>query len=251
MKPTIAIEGLSKAFVGHRRRRQPLYRELASLRATSNRQDDVKALDGIDLNLSGPASIALVGPNGAGKSTLLRIIAGIYRKYEGEVLVSGRLACFFGAKAGAAPSLSVLENVRLQAAFNGLTREQTRVGMDDILEFAELEDHRESRVEHLSFGMRQRLFFAITLQTMRLGIVQIYLFDEWLAGADARFREKVEDELTEMGADGRLVIYASHDIPRLRRMCDSALFLRHGRMEMVGETDEVLDRYLEVCGGRE
>ena len=251
MTPRISLRSVTKRFLGHTRRLRPLYRELLLLRVRQQPGDDVAALSNLTLRLEGPSAVALLGPNGAGKSTLLRVIAGIYRRYEGEVDVRGRVACFFGAKAGSAPALSVIDNVFVQAAINGMTRAETRASVDEILAFAELEDHPHTRVEHLSFGMRQRLFFSITLQTMRLGKADIYLFDEWLAGADSRFCEKVESALAELRDAPHMVVYASHNLSHLRRACDKAVFLKAGEVQMVGDAAAVLDAYVEEYGGTE
>lgn len=250
MSPELSLQAVSKRFV-HRRHRQPIYRELVRAFRGGSEADDVLALDRLDLELSGPTSIGLVGPNGAGKSSLMRIIAGIYRPDSGDVRVSGRVACFFGGKAGVAPTLSVRDNVWIQSAINGLTRAETVAGMAGVLEFAELTSHADTRVEHLSFGMRQRLSFAVTLHTMRVGKADIYLFDEWMAGADARFKEKVEDAIGELDGSPRMVVYASHDLARLRRMCDEVLYMRAGVIRLRGSASEVIDAYLEECGGRD
>ena len=251
MIPGVSLRSVTKRFLGDKRRRRPLYRELLLLRARGPQPGDVAALSNLTLDLEGPSAVALVGPNGAGKSTLLRVIAGIYRRYEGEVDVRGRVACFFGAKVGAAPALSVVDNVFLQAAINGMTHAEARASIDEILAFAELEDHPHTRAEHLSFGMRQRLFFSVTLQTMRLGKADIYLFDEWLAGADSRFREKVESALAALRDAPHLVVYASHDLSRLRGACEKAVFLKAGEVQMVGDAAAVLDAYVEEYGGAE
>jgi len=250
MSPRLSLRSVSKRFV-HRRRRRPIYRELGRALRGGSASDDVLALDGLDLELEGPSSIGLVGPNGAGKSSLMRIIAGIYRPDSGEVQVTGRVACFFGGKAGVAPSLSVRDNVWVQAAINGFTRAETSDALDDILAFAELASHADTRVEHLSFGMRQRLSFAVTLQTMRIAKASIYLFDEWMAGADARYKEKAEDAIGALRGPPRLVVYASHDLRRLRRMCDEVLYMRDGVVRLRGPASEVIDVYLAECGGRD
>ena len=123
--------------------------------------------------------------------------------------------------------------------------------MDEILEFAELTEHVHTRVEHLSFGIRQRLFFAVMLQTMKLDKAHIYLFDEWLSGSDKRFQDKAESEALAVQERDALIVYASHDLDRLRRSAERAIYLKDGRILDVGDTDAVIDRYLEECGGGE
>jgi ABC-type polysaccharide/polyol phosphate transport system ATPase subunit len=243
----VVLRDVSKYFVAAGRHRRPLYRELLGLARVN--APPVAALDRISLELPRGVSVALVGPNGAGKSTLMRTIAGIYRPSAGSVTVEGRVACYFEAGAGIAPTLPVLDNVFLYAAILGLGFGETRRSVDAILSFAELGDQSQTRVEQLSFGTQQRLFFAVLLQLMRLGKADVFLFDEWLGGVDMRFRDKAETALATARGEGASILYASHDLERLERMCELGIYLDGGRVRASGPTADVVRAYRKDAGG--
>ena len=176
-------------------------------------------------------------------------MAGIYRPSSGVRTVVGRVACFFDAGAGMAPVLSVHDNILLYGAILGISRRQTELAEEDILEFTELSDHRWTRVEHLSFGTQQRLFFAVMLEAMELGPAVTFLFDEMLGGADFRFKEKALERLERLDRPDALVVYAAHDMNLMSRLCKRGIFVQNGRIRMQGEIDEVIESYREHCGG--
>jgi len=244
-----SLQDITKRFALTERHRRPLYREMLHLFGRGRLGKVVTALDNVTLEIPEGAQVGLIEPNGAGKSTLLRIIAGIYRPSSGTRRVAGPVACFLSAEAALAPTISVLDNIFLYAATLGLNRGETRDGVEWILEFAGLGDMRFSRVEHLSSGMQHRLFFSAMMYTMQLNKAEIFLFDEWLSGADYRFKEKGEHMLSSLTKSKRTIIYASHDTNRLERMCDRIMYLRAGELRAYGSTPDVLQTYLDECGG--
>ena len=153
------------------------------------------------------------------------------------------MACFFEAGVGIAPTLSVEDNIHLYGSIIGLDYQDTRNGIHRILEFSELSDQCRTTVEHLSFGTQQRLFFSIMLYAMQERRSDVFLFDEWLAGADARFRKKGQRALERLRGDGVTAIYASHDLSCLEEMCEFAIYVRDGRVAGAGPFREVVDRY--------
>ena len=245
-----SLHNVTKRFLLGRRGRRPLYREMLQMLGRGEPPKSVTALGGVTLEVPQGARIGLVGPNGAGKSTLLRIISGIYQPSAGTCDVRGRVACFLAPGAGIAPTISVIDGIFLYGATVGLTRAETRDGLEGILEFAELGEKRFARVEHLSFGMQQRLFFSVMMHTMRLSKADIFLFDEWLAGADNRFKEKGEQMVSSLPTPEQTIIYASHDTNRVERMCPQTIYLCGGKLRAFGETSAVLATYLAECGGK-
>ena len=246
-----SLQNITKRFALTERNRRPLYREMLYLFGQGHPGKVVTALDKVTLEIPEGAQVGLIGPNGAGKSTLLRIIAGIYRPSSGTRQVDGPVACFLSPEAGLAPTISVIDNIFLYAATLGLNRGETGDGIEWILDFSELGDMRFSRVEHLSSGMQQRLFFAVMMYTMQLNRAQIFLFDEWLAGADYRFRQRGEQMLSSLPKNKRTIIYASHDTNRIERMCDHIIYLRAGELRAYGSTPDVLQTYRAECGETE
>jgi len=247
MTTAIRFEGVTKRFLAPGERRAPFYRQLtgyvAAVRGTQR-----LALDTIDLEVLRGTSLGVVGRNGAGKTTLLRMIAGIYTPTTGRRAVHGRIACHFGGEAGLAPTLSVVDNLYLFGAMLGMGRSETKQSIDVILDLAELRDERGARLEHLSFGKQQRLFFGVMLRAMQLRKADIFLFDEWLAGADRRYQERAEELLRQARAPEHVVLIASHDVDRLRRLCDAAIYLRDGRVAARGDAAAVLETYANAAG---
>jgi lipopolysaccharide transport system ATP-binding protein len=240
---TITLSHISKEFVRRGRGRRPLYRDVIRLLGGHYVLEQTVALDGVSLDIPSGSRVAIVGPNGAGKSTLLRIIAGIIQPSHGTAAVRGRVACFFEAGAGTAPALRVDDNIFLYGAIVGLTRREIVRSVDEILDFAELREHADARIEQLSFGMVQRLFFAIMAQTMKLGKADVFLFDEWFAGVDLRYQQKGEELIRRLPLAPRIVMYASHDLELLGRLCSTAVYLRGGRVRMFADTAAVVERY--------
>jgi ABC-type polysaccharide/polyol phosphate transport system ATPase subunit len=203
----------------------------------------VTALDSIDLELPEGRTVALIGPNGAGKTTLLRIVAGTFEPTEGTCLVASRVACFLLPSVGGSPALSVRDNALLFSAIAGLTRAEGRTSLPSVLERAELLSDAETVLEKLSLGMQQRLFFSVLLEAMIRHKAGIFLFDECLSGADAHFTARAEGLLEANRRPDQTVVYASHDLDHLERVCDDALYVNEGRLVAYGPVSTVLSRY--------
>ena len=239
----VRLRKVNKTFVEGGRNRRPLYRQVIMLRSQGRQARDKVVLDRIDLDIRDGCRVAVIGRNGAGKSTLLRLIAGIYRPTSGEVMVDGPVCCFLEPGAGAAPSLPVRDNVFLYASLAGLGHRDTRESLERILEFSSLTDQAFTWVEHLSFGMQQRLFMSIQLEVMRRRRARVFLFDEFLMGVDKAFRSRVENALTHLPSPEQIVLHASHDHDLMLRTCPQAICIDEQGIRAQGSTAEVLETY--------
>ncbi|MBT8041132.1 MAG: ABC transporter ATP-binding protein [Xanthomonadales bacterium] len=239
----VRLHSVNKTFMEGGRNRRPLYRQMMMMKSEGRRQRAKVVLDGINLDIEDGSRVAVVGKNGAGKSTLLRLIAGIYQPTAGEVAVDGPVCCFLEPGAGAAPSLPVRDNVFLYASLAGLGYRETKESLDRILEFSSLTDQAYSWVEHLSFGMQQRLFMSIQLEVMRQRRARVFLFDEFLMGVDKAFRARVEDALTHFPSSEQVVLHASHDHDLMLRTCPQGICIDDRGIRAQGATSEVLDAY--------
>lgn len=239
----VRLKNVNKTFMEGGRNRRPLYRQMMMMKSRGRQERAKVVLEGIDLEIEDGSRVAVIGRNGAGKSTLLRLIAGIYQPTSGEVAVDGPVCCFLEPGAGAAPSLPVRDNVFLYASFAGLGFRETQDSLERILEFSSLTEQAYTWVEHLSFGMQQRLFMSIQLEVMRLRRGKVFLFDEFLMGVDKAFRARVEDALTHYPSPEQIVLHASHDHELMLRTCPLAICIDEQGIRAQGTTAEVLDVY--------
>ena len=201
--------------------------------------DTFPAVDEVSFTVHQGESVGLMGLNGSGKSTLLKLINGIMRPDEGTVLTRGRIAGLIATGAGFHPELSGRDNVFLNAAILGMSEAETKRKFDDIVEFAELGKHLDSRVGHYSSGQKARLGFAVAIHVDS----DIFLADEVLAVGDRPFKKKCMERMQEVRDSGRTLFYVSHAAGSVRKMCDRVIVLENGRIGFDGDVDEGI-RYL-------
>jgi ABC-2 type transport system ATP-binding protein len=203
----------------------------------------IEALRDVTLRLDHGARVGLVGHNGAGKSTLLRLLSGIYEPTRGTAEVQGRVAPVFDLGVGMDPEISGLENIIVRGLFLGMTRKQMEERVDDIAEFTELGDFLRMPLRTYSTGMRVRLALGVVTSIDP----EILLLDEGIGAVDAAFLEKSKKRLAELVERSGLLVFASHSDEFLRELCDTAIWMDHGRVRQQGDLEEVLRAYK---GGR-
>ena len=199
----------------------------------------IEALRDISLNLEHGARVGLVGHNGAGKSTLLRLLAGIYEPTRGVADVRGRVAPVFDLGVGMDPEISGLENIIVRGLFLGMTRKEMEERIDDIAEFTELGDFLRMPLRTYSTGLRIRLALGVVTSIDP----EILILDEGIGAVDAAFLNKSKKRLAELVERSGLLVFASHSDEFLRDLCDTAIWMEHGRIRKQGEIEEVLQAY--------
>ena len=204
--------------------------------------NDFIALKDISFDIQKGDILGLVGFNGAGKSTLLKILAGVLQPTTGTVKVKGKIAPLIEVGAGFDPELTARENVYLNGAILGYSREFLESKFDEIIDFAELKDFVDVPVKNFSSGMYARLGFSIATMVKP----DILIVDEVLSVGDFRFQEKCEKRIQTMIRDGVTIILVSHDIHLIQRLCNKAIWLEHGIIKDVGSSEEICKQYSAV-----
>ena len=200
---------------------------------------EFRALENVDLEIEPGESVALIGVNGSGKSTLLKIIAGVMSPTEGTVNVRGSIAPMIELGAGFDPELTARENVYLNGAVLGYDRAFMDRHFNSIIDFAELWDFVDVPIKNYSSGMVARLGFAIATEVK----ADILIVDEVLAVGDFRFQEKCKARMEDMLSGGTTLLFVSHSTEQVRELCKKAVWLKKGRVQMIGDVDEVCACY--------
>ena len=196
------------------------------------------ALNNINLKFKRGERVALVGHNGSGKTTMLSVIGGIYKRYQGERIVRGRISMMLALGAGFSPELSGRENIILNGVLQGMTREEMLKRMDDIIEFADIGDFIDSPVYQYSSGMQARLGFAVATAIDP----EILLVDEVMAVGDVDFHKKCEKRINALLEKGTTLFLVSHNEVDVRQYCTRVVKLNHGKVVADGPTEEVLGK---------
>jgi len=183
----------------------------------------------------------IIGTNGSGKSTLLKAVSGILKPYRGSIKINGSVAPLIELGAGFDANLTARENIYLNGCVLGHTDKYMREHFDEIVDFAELHQFLDSPIKNYSSGMKARLGFAVATMVRP----EILIVDEILSVGDYAFRKKCEQRMNEMLSGGTTLLYVSHSLDEVKRLCDHAIWLDKGEMRMIGEAKEVCDAYLE------
>jgi ABC-2 type transport system ATP-binding protein len=207
------------------------------------KSEEFWALKNISFEVHPGEVLGLVGTNGAGKSTLLKVIAGVMKPTKGSVFHQGSIAPMIELGAGFDMELTARENVFLNGAILGHHKKFLTERYDEIVEFSELEKFMDVPVRNFSSGMIARLAFSIAT----LVSPQILLVDEILSVGDAPFQKKSEQKMLSMINGGATVVFVSHSIEALEKICTRLLWIDHGDTKMIGGVDEVLEEYKLFC----
>ena len=183
----------------------------------------------------------LIGTNGSGKSTMLKAISGIMKPYKGSITLRGNVAPLIELGAGFDMECTARENIFLNGCVLGHSKKFMEEHFDEIVEFAEIEKFLDSPIKNYSSGMKARLGFSVATMVKP----DILIVDEVLAVGDYKFRQKCMQRMEELLSGGTTLLYVSHNIDEVKRLCDHAIWLDHGVMRMAGEVNEVCDAYMK------
>lgn len=208
---------------------------------------DFYALSDVSFDIKKGEVVGLIGSNGAGKSTLLKIVAGVMKPTKGKITVNGNVCPMIELGAGFDMDLTAAENIYLNGAILGYSKEFIDKKFDEIVEFSELKDFLNVPVKNFSSGMIARLAFSVAT----IVDPEVLIVDEILSVGDLAFQQKSEEKMRSMIGGGTTVLYVSHSLESIKSLCDKVIWLEHGKVIKIGNAKEVCDSYKEVALGEE
>jgi lipopolysaccharide transport system ATP-binding protein len=259
-RPIISVEGLGKCYrVGHQSAKREHYTALRDILARNTKElfrktrdlvsgrqiiqgdvvEDFWALKDVSFDVEPGEVVGIIGRNGAGKSTLLKILSRITEPTEGRVTLRGRVASLLEVGTGFHPELSGRENIFLNGAILGMTRNEIKRKFDEIVDFAEVEKFLDTPVKRYSSGMYVRLAFAVAAHLEP----EILIVDEVLAVGDAEFQKKCLGKMGEVAKGGRTVLFVSHNLGAISGLCSSAILLQNGSVTFRGGVGDAIRNY--------
>nr|WP_255892954.1 ABC transporter ATP-binding protein [Nocardioides astragali] len=241
MTTSIVVDDVTKSF---RYQYHPTLKKLVQGKVRRQAsQDEFKALDRVSFEVKQGESIGLMGLNGSGKSTLLKLVSGVMRPDEGQVLTRGRISGLIATGAGFHNELTGRDNIYMNAAMLGMSKEETDAKFDDIASFADVGRFLDTPVGNYSSGMFARLGFAVAVHVD----CDIFIADEVLAVGDRPFKRKCLKRMKEIRESGITMFYVSHSAGSVKRMCDRAIVLDKGTVGFDGDVDGAI-KYLHYDG---
>ncbi len=251
----IQADGLSKSYrIGRNHARYKTLRETitdlasapvrrlrASLRGNAAAEHDelIWVLKDVSFSIEQGEIVGIIGRNGAGKSTLLKILSRITQPTEGSAVIRGRVGSLLEVGTGFHPELTGRENIFLNGAILGMRRAEINRKFDEMVNFSEVEKFLDTPVKHYSSGMYMRLAFAVAahLET------EVLLVDEVLAVGDAAFQRKCLSKMDSISSEGRTILFVSHNLGAINKLCSKTMLISEGKMLAFGETENVINEY--------
>lgn len=202
--------------------------------------DTFLALDNISFEVHKGEAVGIIGHNGAGKSTLLKLITRITAPTEGSIKLNGRVASMLEVGTGFHPELTGRENIYVNGAILGMTKKEIDAKIEDIIEFSECRKFIDTPVKRYSSGMYVKLAFSVSAHLDS----EIMIMDEVLAVGDVAFQNKCINKMKEVADAGRTVLYVSHNMNTIRKLCKKCIVMDHGKVVFIGETEKAISVYM-------
>ena len=241
-KIAIKVQNMTKKFKVYYDKPKTLKERLVFWK--NNKVEHRVILNDINLEIKKGETVALIGTNGSGKSTLLKLMTKIIYPNKGTVKTYGKLTSLLELGAGFHEDFTGRENIYFNASIFGLTRSEIDKKIDDIIAFSELEEFIDNPIRTYSSGMYMRLAFSVAINVD----ADILLIDEILAVGDQHFQDKCYAKLAELKKSDKTIVIVSHDLNAIQKLCDRAIWIKDGVVEIDGKTDKVVKEYLKVCG---
>ncbi len=213
-----------------------------SFNKPKKKKEEFWALKDVSFSVKKGEVVGLIGSNGAGKSTLLKVVSGVMKPTKGKVTVNGVISPMIELGAGFDSELTARENIFLNGAILGYSKDFLESKFEEIVEFSELRDFLDVPVKNFSSGMTAKLAFSIAT----IVNPEILIVDEILSVGDIKFQEKSKHKMLEMIKGGTTVLYVSHSLDSIRELCDRVIWLEHGKIIKIGDTKEICKEYYDA-----
>ena len=236
---SINVKNVSKKFRLYHEKRTTLFESITGSINRKPHYETLQVLNDISFNVKKGESFGIVGRNGSGKTTLLRILSNIYQPDSGSVETNGIVVPVLALGLGFHPDLTAITNIYQSSILLGISKKQIKEKIDDIIKFAELEKFADTKLKNFSSGMQMRLAFATAVQVDPA----VLLLDEVIAVGDINFQKKCLDVMLDFKKRGKSIVLVSHNSGDIEQLCDRAMFLKDGHIEILGKPDKVLDSY--------
>ena len=218
-----------------------IFVDMFNTKKVKKKKEEFYALSNVDFKIKKGEVIGFIGSNGAGKSTLLKVVAGVMKPTKGKVEVRGNICPMIELGAGFDPELTARENIYLNGAILGYSKEFIEGKFEEIVEFSELREFLDVPVKNFSSGMVARLAFSVAT----IVDPEVLIVDEILSVGDLAFQQKSEEKMRSMIGGGTTVLYVSHSLDSIKSLCDSVVWLDHGKIIESGDAKKVCNHYLE------
>ena len=236
---SISVKNVSKKFRLYHEKRTTIYESITGSINRKPHYETLQVLDNVSFNVKKGESFGIVGRNGSGKTTLLRILSHIYQPDDGSVETNGTVVPVLALGLGFHPELTAITNIYQSSILLGITKNQIAERIDEIIKFADLEKFADTKLKNFSSGMAMRLAFATAVQVDPA----VLLLDEVIAVGDLNFQKKCLDVMLDFKKRGKSIVLVSHNPSDVAQLCDRAMFLKDGSIDIIGKPAQVLDSY--------
>ena len=205
-----------------------------------NYKGEKNIINDLNIDIKEGEITTIIGPNGSGKSTLLKLMTKIIYPNKGRITTNGKLTSLLELGAGFHPDFSGRENIYFNASIFGLTKKEIDERLDNIIEFSELEHFIDNPVRTYSSGMYMRLAFSVAINVD----ADILLIDEILSVGDEHFQNKCFNKMLELKNEGKTMVFVTHSMDSVKKLCDRTIWLKDGKIKMDGNTNDVVEKYI-------
>ena len=236
----IIVDDISKKFRIPHEKKTTVFQNIVGLVKRQFDYEELWALKDVSFEVKKGEALGIIGRNGSGKSTLLKILANVLYPDSGSVALNGKVASFLELGVGFQPELTAKENVYIYSSILGLKRKHVDRIYDDIFDFAELKKFENMKLKNFSSGMYLRLAFSTAVHATP----DTFLIDEVFAVGDESFQKKCRDKMNQFKAEGKTIVFVSHDLDTVKELCQRSVLLNEGRIVTMGDTEKVINDYL-------